>query len=78
MRTGWRWAAAVAGFAAAAFLTAGLVRYFLAGSTSAGRKTPPEGAFRIHYVRIAGQPAQTCVFQEKNTALVIVWVDKSL
>jgi len=78
LRPGWRWAAAVGGFAAAAVLTAGLIQALMKGPGSSTATREQGGEFRLHYARIAGEPAQTIVIHDPGEKWVIVWVDRIL
>lgn len=77
-RTGWRWAAAAGGFAAACAVVFSLVRFFLSGPgpVQAGADRPD--LFRLYSATIAGEPAQAIVVQERNPDMVIVWVERIL
>jgi len=78
LRPGRRWAAAFGGFAAAAVLTAGLIRALMTGPGSSTVTREAGGEFRLHYAQIAGEPAQTFVFHDPDEKMVIVWVDRIL
>jgi len=75
-RNAWRWAAAAGGLAAAALLTAGLVRTFMSGTVRSPNLPGANGGLRIEYARIAGEPAQTIIVHEKDPEMIIVWVEK--
>jgi len=66
----WRWTAAVAGTALAAFVTFSLLRSI---NPSAG---PAADQFRLHYAKVEDRAADTYIFQ--SDGLFVVWVDNKI
>jgi len=72
----WRWAAAAAMAAAIALTGFWLLR-------EVGRSGPEAtlvaaaGRFRIDYVRVGGEPAQTFIYQPQGTDTVFVWASRT-
>jgi len=80
LNAGWRWAAAGAGFLAAAFMVVWLVQYFgpPAVRGGSGMAAGELEQVQIHYVRIDNEPAQTFIFKPHDSNVVIVWAGKNL
>lgn len=78
-KAGPRWgglAAAAAGIAAAALLTALVVGYFGAGIVQRGAPTAQAG-FQLHYARVDQRPANTFTVELPEDRMVLIWFESS-
>jgi len=75
----WRWAAATAGIFAAAVAVAALVFFLeMTPPATVSRMGGDESAqFRLYYVKIGDEPAQTFVFKPHDSDVIIVWAGKT-
>lgn len=71
----WRWALRAAGFVLAVTVSIWIYSYYKPHLSSDEIQQPDR--FRLKYVRIAEEPAQTFLYQPKDTDMIFIWAGKN-